>query len=166
MPNCSVRSSPFFDPTCVGCAFDPIEEGFSRAVGRLWSSFAATGDPNARRRGRGTSGGASTEEGGSAGSASQGGGGSDEWPRVSGTSDVNVVLEPERAAVSPLSQRMRSEEAMGRSARCELWDEIDASGASAAGREEGGWRQVVRHALEAAGLTSAPTGVGREGALG
>eukprot|EP00965_Chrysotila_dentata_P123239 4073224-Pleurochrysis_carterae.AAC.1 len=46
--NCSVPGWDGFDPSCLGCTFDERDLGFARAVGRLWTSFAASGDPNAR----------------------------------------------------------------------------------------------------------------------
>lgn len=42
--NCSAPGWAGFNPTCLGCVFDDKEAQFSRAVGRLWTRFAATGD--------------------------------------------------------------------------------------------------------------------------
>jgi len=39
--NCSVPGWAGFDPSCLGCAFDARESGFSNTMGRLWTSFAA-----------------------------------------------------------------------------------------------------------------------------
>ena len=48
--NCSAPGWKGYSPKCTGCEFDAKEAAFAKAVGRLWTSYAATGDPNARDR--------------------------------------------------------------------------------------------------------------------
>lgn len=111
-----------YSESCLGCAFDERDAGFSSAVGRLWTNFAATGDPN-RRSGEAAGTAAETEAaaaaaGKVAGTAAEKG---DEWPEFSATGR-NVLLHPQPPFRD--AQRMTSEAALGRADACELWDEI------------------------------------------
>lgn len=129
--NCSVAGSPYFDRSCVDCVFSPHELGYARSVGRFWTNFGATGDPNRR------SAASATDAQDAAADAHDD---EDEWPRVvansSAARDVHTaVLRPERP--SPLSsssaaglftptrrQRMASEVGMGRAEKCAVWDSL------------------------------------------
>lgn len=106
--NCSVPGWAGYDPSCLGCRFDAREAGFARSVGRLWTNFAASGDPNRRRAA--SSSAAEDEE---------------EWPPI-GT-DRNVYLHP----TAGREQLMAHEAALGRPEACALWDEIDAASSEA-----------------------------------
>ena len=44
LPNCSVPSSPYYDPTCDDCVFGALESAYAIQIGRLWTNFAATGE--------------------------------------------------------------------------------------------------------------------------
>ena len=48
--NCSAPGWSAYSPSCLGCEFDARDAGFSAAVGRLWTNFAASGNPNQRKR--------------------------------------------------------------------------------------------------------------------
>ena len=117
--NCSTPGWPGFSPSCLGCHFNETEASFAQAVGRLWTSFAATGDPASRSVLHGPS------QAHAALSAEE------EWPRF-GTGGRNVLLQPqpEYGASAVWQQRMRTEYALGREAFCEVWDAVDASQAA------------------------------------
>lgn len=65
--------------------------------GRLWTSFAASGDPSEA-----------------------------EWPRF-GAAGRNVLLQPQLAVEPGTPQRMQPEYALGREPFCAVWDEVDAT---------------------------------------
>ena len=88
---------PGYDPSCLGCVFDETEAAFSRAVGRLWTNFAA-----------GTN--ATTDDDQA------------EWPSIE--SDRNILLEPTVSLRADGEMRMRSEPALGRADFCRVWDAI------------------------------------------
>ena len=126
LPNCSVEGAPAYNPTCRDCVFNALELVYSKEVGRLWTNFASTGNPNARK---GVVYEMEEEE---------------EWPAVTVNGTVrNVLLRPSGAAV----QRMGSEPVMGRPKSCALWDEIDGE----SGEDEAMMGTAeVREAIEAA----------------
>ena len=108
--NCSVPGWSGFDRSCLDCHFNTTEAAFARAVGRLWTSFAASGDPGVREgieRGE-------VQEAANA-----------EWPRF-GAGGRNVLLHPQHTQPAGAPQRMQAEFALGRPAYCEVWDEVDA----------------------------------------
>ena len=80
LPNCSVHGAPAYSSTCDNCVFNSIEHGYAEAVGRLWTQFAASGDPNR------------ADEGGE----------EEEWPRIEPNARAkgtrNVVLRPDGGA--------------------------------------------------------------------
>jgi len=103
--NCSL-----YDPSCIGCAFDEREDGFSRAVGRLWTNFAASGNPNVR---------AHHEE-----AVEEVAGAHDEWPSFGPSGGRNVYLHPEEHWREGVPQRMTSEDHVGRPRECAVWDRL------------------------------------------
>ena len=110
--NCSAPGWSGYSPSCRDCVFDTKEEGFSRAVGRLWTNLAASGDPGKDRYT------AVTQEAHPPASS--------EWPAYRATVGPmharNVLLVPEHHG--GLVQRMESEASMGRGAFCKVWDQI------------------------------------------
>ena len=109
--NCSVPGWEGFSRTCLECHFNATEAGFAKAVGRLWTSFAATGDPNLRYDP--TVGQVEPHVN------------NVQWPDFGSRGD-NVLLQPQFMLPPKEIQQMQSEHALGREKYCRVWDEIDA----------------------------------------